>query len=149
MEDESVLDEIMCSVLAGALETDMVHAADARADLSASVHVRGEWSKIIVVSGSAAFADGLAGWFLGLPAAAVTEADRLEAFAELANIVAGNLKGGFPGPTQLSAPVVARGGEMTVPTATAAVRRCYMRHGAEDEQLALALYADIAATDPG
>jgi len=77
--------------------------------LLAAVQISGQWMGSAVLVLSPEFASESAAAMLQLPIQEVTEADRKDVAAELANMIGGNLKSFLPGPSFLSLPTIIAG----------------------------------------
>lgn len=80
-------------------------------DWSASVSVTGEWNGMVAIEMTADGAHRVTCGMLGMDPETdePAEADVVDAFGELVNMVGGNVKSLVPGPSQLSLPCVAAG----------------------------------------
>ena len=75
-------------------------------NVAASVRISGEWNAIVQVGGSESTARKIASAMFSQPAEDLSNTDIMDAFAEIANMVGGNVKGMFDGECQLSLPCV-------------------------------------------
>lgn len=81
---------------------------DAGSALAGAVHIGGAWEGAVVLSCPEPFARRAAATMFSLDEPEVQSADVTDALGELANMVAGNIKGLLPEPCVLSLPTVAR-----------------------------------------
>jgi CheY-specific phosphatase CheX len=77
-------------------------------DVCSCVHILGGYSGVLVATAGHGFARTVATVLLECPEDALTESDTVDAMAELANILAGNVKGMFEVPSFLTVPTVSR-----------------------------------------
>jgi chemotaxis protein CheX len=74
--------------------------------LTGTVHITGAWEGTVAMSCAAAFAAECGALMHGRSAAELTSIEVLDAWGELVNMVAGNLKAILPPPSHLSLPSV-------------------------------------------
>jgi chemotaxis protein CheX len=74
--------------------------------MAAAVRFGGSWNGIVLVQCLPRQACEFAGWFLGMPAPPVVDADVRDVLGEVANMIAGNLKCTLRPGIRLSVPVV-------------------------------------------
>lgn len=77
--------------------------------LTACVQIAGSWEGTVLLHSSLALASRLAGIMFSSTAERLAQAEVEDAWGELANMVAGNVKALLPRPCQLSLPAVVRG----------------------------------------
>lgn len=73
------------------------------------IQISGQWQGAVVVQSSDDLARTFAGRLLQESGDSLTEADIRDAFAEMTNMIGGNIKGQVPGPSLLSIPSVTTG----------------------------------------
>lgn len=100
--------------------------------LSASVDISGGWEGKILLEGSPNFARRAAAVMFDMPSEDVSLNEMIDAVAELANMVGGNLKSILPGPSTLSLPEFTRcAGERPMPAGVTRVTEVAMSCDAE------------------
>lgn len=112
--DQHVLASIVGSVWGTVLDLaiePLPAGVDSAPDLSANVHIAGEWNGVVLFWPTERFARLAASRLFAIREEDVTPADVQDGMAELCNIVAGNVKALLPGPAALSLPTVTRGPE--------------------------------------
>ena len=82
--------------------------------MTGCVHLSGLWDGTVLVEASRQHAATAAEAMFAAAAGSLGEDDIGDAFGELSNMVAGNVKGALPVHTQLSMPAVTSGGSYTV-----------------------------------
>jgi chemotaxis protein CheX len=111
----SAIQEIVQSVYSTMLNIDLIPSegpiAAERDWLLSSVQITGQWMGSVVLAFSPQMAADSAVAMLQTPADSLTDADRNDVAAELANMVGGNLKSILPSPSMLSLPTVVAGRE--------------------------------------
>jgi len=81
---------------------------------TATVHISGATNVSVVLSGSAVIARRAAAAMFEMDEADLGDEEIADAFGEIANIVAGNIKSLLPEPSQLSLPAVSQGADLIV-----------------------------------
>ncbi len=108
--EESSIDQIARSVYATMIGLELERCSaplDSDANsLLAAVQLTGNWIGSVVLSQSPELAQASAAAMLAISPGTVGENDRIDAAAELANMIGGNLKSVLPGPTSLSLPTI-------------------------------------------
>ncbi|QOV88115.1 chemotaxis protein CheX [Humisphaera borealis] len=77
--------------------------------MAAYVQISGAWDGTVALHCTHDLAAAAAASMFNVPLASVTSRDELDALGELANMIGGNLKPLFPGPSHLSLPTVIGG----------------------------------------
>jgi chemotaxis protein CheX len=108
---DCVIEEIVQSIFSTMLDIDLarVDAPSDRESLMASAQIAGEWMGSAVLSMSPEVSRASAAAMLRMAEDEVTDADRKDVAAELANMIGGNLKSVLPGPSFLSLPTIIAG----------------------------------------
>lgn len=117
--NESMLAEIVESVWQTVLELPIQAEVSPESepvtpDLSVCVHIAGAWHGAVLFWPTDRFARRAAAILFAIPEESVEFSDIQDGMAELANMVAGNVKSVLPGPSALSLPTVTRGPEHEV-----------------------------------
>ena len=92
-----------------ATQGDSIASADSGDRVTGCVQISGEWRGAVVVQSSEALAKVFASRLLQTDVADLSHADLLDAFAEMTNMIGGNIKGQVPAPSSLSIPSVTTG----------------------------------------
>jgi chemotaxis protein CheX len=79
------------------------------ATLTASLRIAGAWNGTVATAGPASVAAECAGHMLGVDPHALSPRDVGDAWGELANMIAGNLKALVPPPSRVSLPTIVEG----------------------------------------
>lgn len=79
------------------------------ATLTASLQIVGAWNGAVAIAGPASLAAECAGHVLGIDPHALCPQDVGDAWGELANMIAGNLKALMPPPSRVSLPTIVEG----------------------------------------
>lgn len=109
----SIADNVMQTMM----QTEVLHDETQEAQLpsrdqvTGCVQISGEWTGAVLLKTSLEFATLAAANLLAMPREEVTNEDRQDAMAELANMIGGNIKSILPGPSYLSLPSVTIGKE--------------------------------------
>jgi len=110
-----MISQIVQTIFATMLKMEMVEAGDAAPSdndsLLAAVQIAGEWTGSVILSLPPEVARAASAAMLQMPLDEVTDEDRRDIAAELANMVGGNLKSVLPGPSFLSLPTIVSGRE--------------------------------------
>jgi chemotaxis protein CheX len=113
---ENFIAEITQSIYATMLNIQLTRADGPETEgdnsLLATVQIAGEWTGSVVLALSPDIATASAAAMLQLSSQSVTNADREDVAAELANMIGGNLKSLLPGPSVLSLPTIVVGREI-------------------------------------
>lgn len=112
---DGMISQIVQTIFATMLNMEMVEAGDAAPSdndsLLAAVQIAGEWTGSVILSLPPEVARAASAAMLQMPLDEVTDEDRRDIAAELANMVGGNLKSVLPGPSFLSLPTIVSGRE--------------------------------------
>ncbi len=105
---------IVQSILATTLELESFACertafANVSGNVSGCIQISGEWQGAVVIQSPESLAKTFASKFFELNQADITEDDLRDAFAELTNMIGGNIKGQVPCPSFLSLPSVTTG----------------------------------------
>jgi chemotaxis protein CheX len=87
--------------------------------VSSCVHITGGWEGSVVVRCSRDLAASITETMFGMDPGEASADEIADAIGEIANMIGGNVKSLVPGPSQLSLPVVADGGELVFPESEA------------------------------
>lgn len=113
---DGMISQIVQTIFATMLNMEMVEAGDAAPSdndsLLAAVQIAGEWTGSVILSLPPEVARAASAAMLQMPLDEVTDEDRRDIAAELANMVGGNLKSVLPGPSFLSLPTIVSGREV-------------------------------------
>jgi chemotaxis protein CheX len=93
------------------------------AAVTGCVQISGQWQGAVVLQGNQGLAKLFASRLFETPVDDVSEADVRDAFAEMTNMIGGNIKGNVPGPSFLSIPSVTTGNDFDFHLANAEVVR--------------------------
>jgi CheY-specific phosphatase CheX len=113
----SVLEQVFATLLEQPIRPLAAASPRERAEaegLTATISANGAWEGGFVLNCDQEAARDLGGLFFRQEAAELTSAQVQDALAELVNVVGGNLKALFPGPSALGLPVVVEGGDYSV-----------------------------------
>jgi CheY-specific phosphatase CheX len=112
---DDMIEQVAQSVFSTMLNLELVRvdqpAPSDHDSLLATVHIAGEWTGSVVLALSPAVARESAAAMLQMDGAEVSAADQEDVASELANMIGGNLKGAFPGPSYLSLPTIVTGND--------------------------------------
>ena len=86
--------------------------------ITASVHVTGAWNGMISIRSRYSDAAAIASHMFAIPVDELTREEIHDAFAEIANITGGNIKGVLPGMSSLSLPTIVEGSDYEIVLAT-------------------------------
>lgn len=84
-------------------------ASNANGNISGCIQISGQWQGAVVIQSPSSLVQTIASRFFELKRAELTEDDLRDAFAELTNMIGGNIKGQVPCPSFLSLPSVTTG----------------------------------------
>ena len=110
---------------------------------SASVHIVGGLDGVLIIDCCDEFLKKTAALLLELEEADVGTQDALEAWAEVANVFGGNLKGLSSEASHLTLPIVSVGGAMKMPGVTRVVYRVFRGWG--DAKMSISVYRNSAS----
>jgi chemotaxis protein CheX len=102
---------------------ELTPTSDSGDRITGCVQISGEWRGAVVVQSSETLAKLFASRLLATPISDLTHADLLDAFAEMTNMIGGNIKGQVPAPSSLSIPSVTTGHDFQFHLAGATVIR--------------------------
>jgi chemotaxis protein CheX len=106
----SITQSILSTMLQLEASPADLSSSDAASDrITGCVQISGEWRGAVVVQSSESLAKIFASRLLATDIADLTNADLLDAFAEMTNMIGGNIKGQVPAPSSLSIPSVTTG----------------------------------------
>jgi chemotaxis protein CheX len=88
---------------------DNIASVDSGDRVTGCVQISGEWRGAVVVQSSETLAKVFASRLLQTDVAELSHGDLLDAFAEMTNMIGGNIKGQVPAPSTLSIPSVTTG----------------------------------------
>ncbi len=105
---------IVQSILATTLELESfgcerTDVSNSNGNISGCIQISGEWQGAVVIRSPESLAKTVASRFFELDPADLSEDDLRDAFAELTNMIGGNIKGQVPCPSFLSIPSVTTG----------------------------------------
>ena len=105
---------IVQSILSTTLELesfacDRSSTVNAQGNVSGCIQISGEWQGAVVIQSPESLAQTFASKFFELSKEELSEDDLRDAFAELTNMIGGNIKGQVPCPSFLSIPSVTTG----------------------------------------
>ena len=116
------------------------------ASVTATIHITGMANVSLALSGSRTLAVRSAAMMFDLAEADLTDEEVADAFGEIANIIAGNLKALLPEPSELSLPTVGLGRDLVISIPGARLlERIHLE--SEGEPLCIAQWACDAAPD--
>jgi len=104
------------------------------------INISGAWVGAVEIACPTSAAREFSARMLQTDAASLAEGDVNDAFGELANLVAGQIKSQLPGSTQLSVPMVVNGQQMTLSMGRCRVA-CRTDLAGEGHPLTVTLYA--------
>lgn len=98
-------------------------------ELVASIEIEGDWSGVVAMGCSAAFAQRLASAIFEMDAADLSADEVADAFGELVNVAAGNIKALLPAGCRMGIPVVEPGAELDTSSPAKAQLWGFESHG--------------------
>ena len=101
------------SVLGLPLEQDAPDPDVKDLQVTSCVHITGGWEGSVLVRCTRELAHTITGSMFDMDPSEATTEEIADAIGEIANMIGGNVKSLVPGPSQLSLPWVADGGELT------------------------------------
>lgn len=111
----SITQNIVATMLGAEVELCEWEAAEKKADrITGNVQIAGEWRGVVLLHASEGFARRTAEKMFSLMPDEISYADIQDAFAEITNMVGGNIKGQVPGPSILSIPTVTTGERLDI-----------------------------------
>jgi chemotaxis protein CheX len=111
---EQITQSVFSTMLATDLSRDDALERDFNASMTALVHIAGAWTGCVAVSLSEKSARAVGSQLLAIPIEEIQPEDEVDCAAEVANMIGGNLKSVLPGPSHLSIPTVANGGDIGI-----------------------------------
>ncbi len=102
---------------------DAIASSSAKDAFTGCIQISGEWQGAVVIQSSEELAKKFASRLFEVNESEVTEDDLRDAFAEMTNMIGGNIKGQVPCPSFLSLPSVTTGNDFAFHLAGANVIR--------------------------
>jgi chemotaxis protein CheX len=110
-EDILTITQNVLSTMLNLEAVEMPVSAESEANMAVHgcIQISGEWKGAVVIQSSRDLAEIFAARFFEIDEQELTEADVRDAFAEMTNMIGGNIKGQVPSPSFLSLPAVTTG----------------------------------------
>lgn len=106
----SIVQNILSTMLQQeAVPSDLNHCENRSDRVNGCVQISGQWQGAVVIQSSEKLAQSFGGRLFDCPVDNLSESELRDAYAELTNMIGGNIKGQVPGPSFLSIPSVTTG----------------------------------------